>query len=193
MNCFLEIKKWIVVYSYKNPPVTNANFTEDFTNLLDRLLMDYSNVIVMGDLNFNMGSENSKTPLHDICGIYSLTNLICEPTYYYQKGSSTIDVVLTNQKLKIKSCGTVNTHLSDGHHLIHSVLKTGASRQPARTVSYRSFKNFSEQNFNADLHSAPFHVSEIFKDPEDTDWAIHKLLTHICLTLGKCINIVMPE
>ena len=126
-----------------------------------------------------MGSENSKTPLHDICDIYSLTNLICEPTYYYQKGSSTIDVVLTNQKLKIKSCGTVNTHLSDGHQLIYSVLKTGAPRQPARTVSYRSFKNLSEQNFNADLQSAPFHVSEIFEDPEDTYWAIHKLLTSV--------------
>ena len=47
LEVLLRDKKWIVVYSYKNPPVTNANFTEDFTNLLDRLLMDYSNVIVI--------------------------------------------------------------------------------------------------------------------------------------------------
>ena len=86
LEVLLRDKKWIVVYSYKNPPVTNANFTEDFTNLLDRLLMDYSNVIVMGDPNFNMGSENSKTPLHDICDIYSLTNLICEPYLLLPKG-----------------------------------------------------------------------------------------------------------
>ena len=51
LEVLLRDKKWIVVYtgSYKNPSVTNANFTEDFTHLLDRLLMDYSNVIVMGD------------------------------------------------------------------------------------------------------------------------------------------------
>ena len=176
----LKDEKWIIVYSYKNPSVSNTNFTEDFNKLLDRLLLDYMNVIVMGDLNFNMTSENTRIPLHYICDIYSLTNLICEHTDYYKNGSFTTDVDLTNQKFKIKSCGTVNTHLSDGHQLIYSVLKTGAPRQPARTVSYRSFKNFNEQKFNADLQSAPFHVSQIFEDPEDTYWAsIHKMLTNV--------------
>jgi hypothetical protein len=86
-------------------------------------------------------------------------------------------VFLANQKLKCS--GVVNTHLSDGHQLVYSVFKTGAPRQPPKTVFYRSFKNFNDDKFLADLQSTPFHITNIFEDPEDSYWAFNKLLNQV--------------
>ena len=83
------------------------------------------------------------------------------------------------QQNKFKSAGAVNSHLSDGHQLIYGVLKSGAPRQPPRTVHYQSFKNFQEADYITDLQSAPFHVSEIFEDPEDSYWYVNNLLQNI--------------
>ena len=84
-----------MVFSYKNPAVTCRNFNDDFTMLLDKIYMRYINIAIVGDLNFDM--FNKKSPLYDICDIFSFVNLIQEPTYYHSTGHSSIDVFLTNK------------------------------------------------------------------------------------------------
>ena len=75
---------------------------------------------------------------------YSMVNTINEPTFYHAGGSSSIDVILTNQKRRL------NTHLSDGHMLM---MRLSAPKQPPRTIVnvYPSFKTFREIDFIDDL------------------------------------------
>jgi hypothetical protein len=179
MEVLINKQKWAIVFSYKTPSMSDVIFTSELQNILDRLLMDYTNVVVAGDLNFNMSEGKPKSPLHDLCDLYSLENQINEPTFYHSRGNSSIDVILTNQKLKIRSSGTINTHLSDGHQLIYSVLKSSAPKQPSKTIYYRSFKNLNNDNFLSDLQNVPFHISDIFDDPDDCYWAINNLLNDV--------------
>ena len=48
-----------------------------------------------------------------------------------------------------------------------------------RKITYRSYKNFDDDQFKSDLSFAPFHVADIFDDIEDTAWFTSKLLNNI--------------
>ena len=48
-----------------------------------------------------------------------------------------------------------------------------------RKITYRSYKNFDDDEFKFDLNCAPFHVGDIFDDVEDTAWFHSKLLNNI--------------
>ena len=50
---------------------------------------------------------------------------------------------------------------------------------PNQKVQYRSFKDFNEQDFNADVERIPFHMSYVFDDPDDVYWAHEYLLKEI--------------
>ena len=48
---------------------------------------------------------------------------------------------------------TVFTGLSDFHKLVLSVFKTTFPKPKPKEITYRSFKNFSEKNFNQELRT----------------------------------------
>ena len=48
---------------------------------MDKLTNEYSNIVVAGDLYFNMANTTQITPLHDLCELFSMKNPITEPTY----------------------------------------------------------------------------------------------------------------
>ena len=175
----LSKHKWILIFSYKSPSLSKREFTNEISPVIDRLFVLYSNVMLIGDLNFDMSSNTDDTPLHDICLTYSMVNTINEPTFYHAGGSSSIDVILTNQKGRLITSGTINTHLSDGHMLIYTVMRLSAPKQPPRTIVYRSFKTFREKDFIDDLSAAPLHVADTFNDPDDCYWMFNCMLTDI--------------
>ena len=111
-----------------------------------------------------------------------MVNTISEPTFYHTGGSSSIDVILTNQKGRLITSGTINTHLSDGHMLIYTVMRLSAPKQLPRTIVYRSFKTFREKDFIDDLSAAPLHVADTFNDPEGCYWMFNCMLTDILNT-----------
>ena len=103
--------------------------------------------------------DETNYPSWSVCDTYALNNLIKEQTYFHKGGSSSLDVLLTNQNRSFTNSETINTHLSDGHSLVYCVLKTLTPRKPGRQISYRSFKNLVENDLIKDLSEVglPFH------------------------------------
>ena len=58
-------------------------------------------------------------------------------------------------------------------------MKSFAPRIPRKQITYRSYKNFVKEDFISDLVSAPFQVTEIFDEPDDTYWAFEYMFNEI--------------
>ena len=113
----LNKTKCLIVVAYKPPNVTSHACTLDMTNLLDRATRHYSDIWVIGDLNFDLLDRTKSETLRDVCDIYGLDQLIKEPTNTTIHGSSLIDVILTTVPTKTSSSGSTNVGLSDTHNM----------------------------------------------------------------------------
>ena len=51
-------------------------FIEDFTNTVDKASLNYENVLVLGDLNYNMQDREKSSPLQSVCDMFDYSNLL---------------------------------------------------------------------------------------------------------------------
>ena len=84
---------------------------------------------------------------------------------------SLVDVILTNQPQFCFNALNFGCGVSDWHNMVGVVVKGTASRVEKRKIKYRSFKNFSESDFNDDVGRVPFHAAYVFDDVDDVYWA----------------------
>jgi hypothetical protein len=56
-------------------------FIEDFTNTFDKASLNYENVLVLGDLNYNMQDGEKSSPLQSVCDIFDYSNLVKKETW----------------------------------------------------------------------------------------------------------------
>ena len=85
---------------------------------------------------------------------YSLYNLIRSPACFKRVQGKCIDLPLTNRKHSFFGCHTLETGLSDFHHMIYTILKTTVNRGPPMAITYRDYCKFSETSFLTDLSNA---------------------------------------
>ena len=90
--------KILVMNMYKNPKMTSKSFENKFKEMAESVLSKYENVIIIGDLNFNMLQNNT---LSSICPTINLTNVIKEPTCFKSNTPSLIDVMLFSKRRKL--------------------------------------------------------------------------------------------
>lgn len=61
--------------------MSDKEFSNDFIQTFDQLSVKYDNILILGDLNYNMLFDNSKsTPLNNVCDIFYYSNLIKKAT-----------------------------------------------------------------------------------------------------------------
>ncbi len=137
---------------YRNPKSSVNNFINHLENLTEKVLRKYSKVIFMGDMNINLLIDDSECKaLKDYCDTYDMVNIITEPTCHKGNSETMIDLILTNDNQSVVECGTVDTGISDYHSLIYCAMP-GMARPPTKTkITYRSFKQFEEDHFLADI------------------------------------------
>ena len=66
---------------------------------------------------------------------------------------SCIDLFLTNTIRSFQETQVFETGLSDFHKLVVTVLKSTFPKSPPKIITYRSYKNFSNDLFRNDLNS----------------------------------------
>ena len=60
---------------YIDPPsMKDDKFIEDFTNTFDKASLNYENVLVLGDLNYNMQDGEKSSPLQSVCDMFDYSN-----------------------------------------------------------------------------------------------------------------------
>ena len=138
-----------------------TSFLHTLGKNLGHYYQSYDNVVILGDFNCEMTEE----VMEEFCSLYNLKTLIKTPTCFKSiKNPSCIDLILTNRANSFQNSSSVETGLSDFHHLVLTVLKTSYKKKPPKKVIYRHYKNYSKQTFlnnlnfslaGIDLHTMP--------------------------------------
>ena len=143
----LRKKKWVLFSVYRPPTQSQDNLFENLGLALDHYSENYDNFMFLGD--FNMTETEEK--LKHFLDLYSLKNLVKEPTCYKSHTPKCIDLVLTNRDRSVQKTTTVETGLSDFHKMVVTVLKTTFPKQGPTVINYRNYKKYNENVFKSDL------------------------------------------
>ena len=145
---FIEINlgntKMLINCSY-NPH--KSEIKKHFTALrhsLDSHSSKYDKVLILGD--FNVGIEEAN--MQSFCESYNVKNLIKQSTCYKNPDKPTcIDLILTNVPRMLQSTWVIETRLSDFHLMTMTVMRKTFKKLIPRIISYRSYKDFSNETF----------------------------------------------
>ena len=183
--------KWLLMGAYKPPSLKTNIFSMDFQTTMDKIYMSYQNVILLGDLNFDLLVTSKGKPLEDVNELFDLKNLVKDPTCFMKDAKpSLVDVILTNKNQNFMKTGQCDTGLSDWHNMIFTVLKGNFLPYNKSQFEYRSFQGFDREVFLQDLQRVPWHVPHVFDDINDVYWAHDSLFRevineHVPLKLKK--------
>ena len=149
---FLELNlrkyKWELFAGYNPKKECIFNFMENIGSSLDKFIETINNLLLIGNFNSEVEEEDMK----ECCETYNLVNLIKVPTCFKSvQNPTSIDVILTNKNNSSYNSCSIETGLSDHHKMTITVLKPYYTKLKPSLISYRSYKNFDEISFKAEL------------------------------------------
>ena len=134
----------------------------NFTMCIDKVHVDLDNIIVIGDLNYDLVKPDKFQPLHTVCDIFDFTNLI-----------------FTNRPSLLFNITNFTCGISDWHNMISCVIKGAAPPPNKLKIKCCSYKHFDEKVFNEAVGVIPFDVAYVFDDMDDIYWVHEVLLTDV--------------
>lgn len=136
---------------YYRKPDTCIDHFEELEENIERVLTESNNVIVMGDFNVNMLSENNLTArVNDLCNLMNMKQVITEPTRVTPHSRTLIDLVLVSLAFKDIDSGIQSVGLSD-HSLVYVILELERTKNKPNVTSFRSFRKFDQEKFRQEL------------------------------------------
>ena len=127
--------------------------------MIDFFSSSYDNFIVMGDFN----SQPTDSIMKDYMEVNGFLNLIKFNTYFKGKDAC-IDLILTNRKYSFKHSNSVETGISDHHHLIYTMLRTTFYKTEPKLVHYKKYKTFNFGSLKVSLRNALGSCSANYDD-----------------------------
>ena len=165
---------------YKNPRTDPVLFKVFFEETCEQVSETYDNLMIIGDLNFNMLQDNM---LSAIMPPFSLANMIKEVTCFKSNQPTLIDVMLVTKRKKILKSFSENTGISDFHNIIGGVLRVHKPAPPTKKMFVRKL---SQIDYNAVLSEiSEESVTQSINSATDINDAYNSLQTLLCKTLDK--------
>ena len=161
---FIEINlrktKLLLVGTYHSKHAVHGTSDTEFFEQIGLALDIYSGYdkfLIAGDFNVQVGEPSIDEFLDD----FGAKNLVNDLTCFKSTDNpSCIDLFLTNSGNSFQNTQTVNTGLSDFHVMIVTVLKTTFPKVKPKTLVYRDYSKFIQQDFRAELR-AKIQVSNV--------------------------------
>ena len=169
MEAVMMSQKIVIACIYR-PPKDKA-FISNFRKIAEKFC-HRSNVLLLGDFNIDLSADQeSQQTRHFKQTLYelNLTNVIKNYTRVTDRSKTLIDLALTIDTSKVSKCGTFPIGLSD-HDLIYTVININREKTPPRLIEVRNYKDVDEAKLREDLDLAPWHLINLFEDPNDSLW-----------------------
>ena len=153
---------------YYRKPDANLLSLNLFEDQIHEVSTISNNLIIMGDFNCNMLTENNlSNKVNEMCGLFSMSQLIQSPTRITPNSRSLIDLVIVSNCLGSLISGVQSVGLSD-HSLVYVILKSQKAKAVPVISRFRSFRNFNEQLFLDDLRNVSWDITD--RDNVDLYW-----------------------
>ena len=106
------------------PSMSDSDFNQDFVKSYDQMSVKYDNLLILGDLNYELSSDQKSVLLINVCDICDLESIVKYATCFTRGADPTlIDVILTNRKSLSQNVMNFGCGLSDVHNLIAVQIK----------------------------------------------------------------------
>ena len=87
---------------------------DGFTVAVDRIHVHFDNIIVVGDLYYDLTQPAKSEPLRSVFDIFDFSNVIKQPTCFTKNAPpSLVDVILTNRPTLLYNVTNFSTGISD--------------------------------------------------------------------------------
>ena len=132
------------MFSIYRPPKQNINYLlKILSEGFDFYSKHYENICILGD--FNAAPSNPHLTL--FLENQNLKSMIKNPTCFKSSNGSAVNLILTNNSYLYAKNQSFEKGISDHHHLICTMSTINYERMPPKTITYRSYKNFAEEQF----------------------------------------------
>ena len=157
-------------------------FFNEINLSLNQCVNKYDNFVVMGDLNIDISDKrkDNNNFLSDLCGLFSLQNIITGKACHKSNVGTSVDIMLTNRPKSFHKTSIFQTGISDPQKLILSFSRSCFMRIPSKTLEYRKYKTFGKSKFLHDLDQELLK-GEIYQNNEE----IYSIFTRIFQNVSK--------
>ena len=144
LELIIAKKKWCILFAYRPPSTNKEKFLEEIFTSLNKMLGNYDNIVLAGDLNIDElnSCSDSSNHLPDMKDVFNLSNLIKEPTCFKSQNGTLIDLILTNRPRSFMKSQAFELGLSDCHKLVCSILRASFKKLPPKIITSRDQKDF---------------------------------------------------
>ena len=184
--CFeiaINKRKWLIFAIYRPPYNSNLqSFFQYLNRMTDKAFDKYENIIILGDINIDIKrdkGEKSELFSH-FCETFSFKNMIKADTCFTKTSSSSVDILLTNQPRYFMHSLSIETGISDVHTLIVTHMRAHIKKLKPIQIQYRSYKNYDENYFLADLSN-----TALIESKDNPDKMYNELTTNFTKILDK--------
>ena len=160
---------WFLLSFYRTHRTENkrlnvVKFLQELSNVLNRAILKYDNIIIMGDINIDLHDTKciGYKELTHFMDTFALRNLIKDKTCYFKGHQSSVDIILTNKFRKFFISKTFELGISDCHKMVTACLRSQIPRLKNKTILYRSFRNFDKELFLEKLRDSLSKISSIY-------------------------------
>ena len=145
-------KPFLICTAYR-PPCTNSEWIDLFEEELSIAQTTDLEIILMGDFNFDFGINLNKK-WHNLIELFDLTQFVSKPTRVTESSSTIIDHIYSTNPENIIERFVPSLSIRDHFPICFTRKINNKIRKTKHiTTRYRSFKNFNEDSFRADLAS----------------------------------------
>ena len=184
-----KAKSFLVLAWYRPPSDTIETF-DKMEKALSYLDTEGKELILLGDTNCDFGSkENGRLTdsnaklLSNIYNIYSLKQLIEDPTRATCSSSTIIDHIATSCARHIIESGVYEVGMSD-HYMVYCIRKfNGAVERDHKIIKTRKMKNFNQDAFLSDVSNICWE--HIASKTDDVNYSVCEWTNLLSLTIEK--------
>ena len=150
-----------IVIIYRPPCKSSISFLNEFSKLLDSVILSPARLLIVGDFNYHVDSSSDTLAANFLHLIesYGLSQYVTSPSH---KCGHTLDLVVARPSDNFIGNVTTGGLFSD-HMSVFCSLRSCLPPLPLKRVTFRSYKSFVLDNFLSDLASLPLIV-----DPSDS-------------------------
>ena len=163
----VKSKPFLVGHIYR-PPNSGVIWNELFEDCLENVLKEEKELYILGDINRDLLNNQINKAWSDYMEPFGLTQLVSEATRETSHSRTLIDHIYSNCPENVNSLDVPKIGLSDPFPVFFThKLHVHPTKCNHFTISYRSFKDFDETKFFADLQAVPWDVIQLFDHTDD--------------------------
>ena len=135
------------------------NFITEFEDTLSGLVPAAENFVCLGDFNIDGLGANGVYAARMVPTMeqFSLQQIISTATRVTQNSATLIDYIITDSDAPVLSAGVLPIHDVSDHSLVFVMLGFSQNATPRKKITYRDYRHFDVESFNADLSVVPWH------------------------------------